>query len=233
VIITALGASNTAGKGVGTSQAFPAQLEGMLRARGYDARVINAGINGDTPEGMLARLNSSVPAGTRVVILNPGGNDLRGCMKRRGNGVCATRAEHSANVARIVSAIKARGMRVVMAKFGGFSDDQRQSDRRHLTPETHRRVAAQLLPQVVAAIGGKAGPRPAAGRWAVVDAGGAAGRTGDMQMGGGGRRGGACAEERRRFCGGASREDCRLGRYMDQLSPACRAQVSRNRANRH
>src|SRR5919112_5342516 len=74
VLITALGASNTAGKGVSPGQAFPAQLEAMLRGRGYDVQVINAGVNGDTPQGMLARLSSSVPAGTRIVILNPGGN---------------------------------------------------------------------------------------------------------------------------------------------------------------
>ena len=43
--IVALGASNTAGYGVATAQAYPAQLEAMLRARGIRARIINAGIN--------------------------------------------------------------------------------------------------------------------------------------------------------------------------------------------
>jgi lysophospholipase L1-like esterase len=37
--ILALGASNTNGKGVSTSDAWPAQLESMLRAKGYDATV--------------------------------------------------------------------------------------------------------------------------------------------------------------------------------------------------
>jgi acyl-CoA thioesterase-1 len=46
--IVALGASNTAGKGVGISEAFPAQLQQKLRARSYDAQVANAGVNGDT-----------------------------------------------------------------------------------------------------------------------------------------------------------------------------------------
>jgi acyl-CoA thioesterase I len=64
VNIVALGASNTAGKGVGSDQAFPAQLEAMLRAKGYDAHVTNAGVNGDTTSGMLGRLNTSVPDGT-------------------------------------------------------------------------------------------------------------------------------------------------------------------------
>ncbi len=153
--IVALGASNTEGKGLSSQEeAFPAQLQSMLRARGYDVRVINAGISGDTPQGMLSRLGTSVPAGTRAVILNPGGNDLRGC--RRGRGTCASKEEHEASIAQIVAQLRARGIPVIMAKFGGLSDENRQSDRRHLTPEAHRAAAARLLPQVMAVIGGRA-----------------------------------------------------------------------------
>src|SRR5260370_18154637 len=75
--VVALGASNTFGKGVSRSQAYPAQLEALLRTTGLNARVINAGINGDTTGGMLARLDRVVPKGTSVVILQPGGNDRR------------------------------------------------------------------------------------------------------------------------------------------------------------
>ena len=46
--IVAFGASNTAGYGVGSDQAWPARLEAMLRAKGYQATVANAGISGDT-----------------------------------------------------------------------------------------------------------------------------------------------------------------------------------------
>jgi acyl-CoA thioesterase I len=41
--IVAVGDSNTAGFGVGRDQAFPAQLERMLRAAGQDVQVWNAG----------------------------------------------------------------------------------------------------------------------------------------------------------------------------------------------
>jgi acyl-CoA thioesterase I len=40
--VVALGASNTAGKGVAPQQAYPAQLEALLRSKGYDGRVVNA-----------------------------------------------------------------------------------------------------------------------------------------------------------------------------------------------
>jgi acyl-CoA thioesterase I len=69
VRIVAVGASNTAGKGVGT-EAFPAQLEALLKAKGYDVRVTNVGISGDDTGHMLARIENAVPDGTRVVILD-------------------------------------------------------------------------------------------------------------------------------------------------------------------
>jgi acyl-CoA thioesterase-1 len=67
--IVALGASNVAGKGVSSSEAFPAQLERMLAAKGYNAHVANAGVNGNTNADLLARLDQAVPAGTKVVLL--------------------------------------------------------------------------------------------------------------------------------------------------------------------
>jgi acyl-CoA thioesterase I len=55
--IVAFGASNVAGRGVGSSEAFPARLERMLAAKGCNIHVANAGISGDTNAGMLARLD--------------------------------------------------------------------------------------------------------------------------------------------------------------------------------
>jgi acyl-CoA thioesterase I len=67
--IVAFGASNIAGRGVNSSEAFPAQLERLLAARGHNVHVANAGISGDTNAGMLARLDQAVPEGTRIVLL--------------------------------------------------------------------------------------------------------------------------------------------------------------------
>ncbi len=145
--VVALGASNTYGKGVPRGSDFPAQLQAMLKARGLNVRVANAGINGDTTAGMLRRLNTAVPAGTRVVILQPGGND-----RRKGIG-----AQRAGNIAAIVSQLKARGIAVIMLDrlLAGIPSGQIQPDGQHLTPAGYRAVAARLVPQVAAALGGR------------------------------------------------------------------------------
>src|SRR5215469_7693417 len=75
--IVAIGASNTTGLGVGEQNAYPALLQGLLRKKGIDAVVTNAGLNGDVTAGMLRRIDDAVPNGTDIVILQPGANDLR------------------------------------------------------------------------------------------------------------------------------------------------------------
>jgi acyl-CoA thioesterase-1 len=137
--IVALGASNTYGKGVERDQAYPAQLEAILRAKGSNAQVVNAGINGDTTEGMLGRLDQAVPDGTRVVILHPGGND-----RRQG------RPDRTAD---IQSRLAARHIRVIILANSMLRGLPHQPDGQHLTPEGYRMLAAALAPRVLAAVG--------------------------------------------------------------------------------
>lgn len=77
--IVVLGDSLSAGFGLSADQAFPAQLQKALAARGVAVNVVNAGVSGDTASGGLARLDWSVPDGTDAVIVELGANDaLRG-----------------------------------------------------------------------------------------------------------------------------------------------------------
>jgi acyl-CoA thioesterase-1 len=55
--ILALGDSLTAGFGLPESDAYPAQLETLLRQKGFQYSVINAGVSGDTSAGLLARID--------------------------------------------------------------------------------------------------------------------------------------------------------------------------------
>jgi acyl-CoA thioesterase I len=148
VLIVALGASNTYGSGnshrggVPSSQAFPAKLQALLRARGLDARVRNAGVPGDTTAGMLARLNSAVPNGTAVVILQPGGNDAR-------HGKASA-------VSEIRRRLAARHIKVIMLERPGAIAPKgtRDPDGQHFNARGHAAIAAYLAPKVMAAVRG-------------------------------------------------------------------------------
>ncbi len=77
--ILALGDSLTAGLGLEKGDSFPMRLETVLRAEGFDVRVINAGVSGDTTAGGVARLHWALADGADAVILELGANDgLRG-----------------------------------------------------------------------------------------------------------------------------------------------------------
>jgi acyl-CoA thioesterase-1 len=143
--IVALGASNTQGKGVSSSEAWPALLERMLQARGRNVHVANAGISGDTTGGMLARLEGSVPAGTTLVIVNFGGNDFK---RGKHGGAMISPEARQANMTSIIGELHRRHIRTIVAD--GIINSARaagmvQFDRIHLTAAGHQRVASQLI----------------------------------------------------------------------------------------
>jgi len=74
-VVVALGDSLTAGLGVTADEAFPARLQARLRAEGYDYRVVNAGVSGDTTAGGLRRVDWALRAHPDVVIVALGAND--------------------------------------------------------------------------------------------------------------------------------------------------------------
>ena len=86
----------------------------------------------------MARLDSAVPKGTRVVILQPGGNDLR---KNAPN--------YSAELQRRISAM---GIKIVMLPNSMLRGKPHQPDGVHLTPEGYRMLAQQLVGPVAAAL---------------------------------------------------------------------------------
>jgi acyl-CoA thioesterase-1 len=106
--ILAFGNSLFAGYGLQPEESYPARLEAALRARGVNARVINAGVSGDTTAAGLQRLAFTLDAQqTRpdLFILELGGNDLL-----RGLSPDETRA----NLAKILAELKRRGIPVLV-----------------------------------------------------------------------------------------------------------------------
>jgi len=106
--VVVLGDSNTQGYGVNPQDAFPARLEALLRRSGRAVRVVNAGVMGDTLGGLLARLDSQVPQGTRLVIVQGGFNDID-------QDVPANVS--AANMRAILARLQARGVKAVLCGF--------------------------------------------------------------------------------------------------------------------
>jgi|SRR5579871_153860 acyl-CoA thioesterase-1 len=147
--IVAIGASNTSGFGVGTANAYPAVLQALLRKKGINANVTNAGVWGDVTAGMLARLDATVPKGTDIVILQPGGNDLRffGSKERR-----------AANIAAMVARLRARHIHVIVYDPDPVPPDFYQWDHIHFNAAAHAKIAATLAGQIEASLKPAAGP---------------------------------------------------------------------------
>nr|WP_314089738.1 arylesterase [uncultured Shinella sp.] len=104
--LVGFGDSLMAGYQLPASDAFPVKLEAALKAKGYDVEIANAGVSGDTSSAGLARLDWSVPDGTKGVILELGANDaLRGIAPE----------ETEKNIDAMLTRLKERGIAVLLA----------------------------------------------------------------------------------------------------------------------
>lgn len=129
---------------VAESEMWPAVLEGLLRAKGSQTHVINAGVYGETTDSTLARVPSAIPAGTKTVILADSGiNDLH-------HNISA--AQSKANIAAIKSQITAQGVRLIAAMpivhSVASQPGMRASDGIHLNVEGNKKVATILAGMV-------------------------------------------------------------------------------------
>jgi acyl-CoA thioesterase I len=144
--IVAFGASNVAGAGVELQQAWPAQLEKMLKAQGYNVHITNAGVNGDTTADMLKRVDRDIPNGTKIVILDTGGgfyNDSKNNISRE---------QGEKNFTAIKARIQARGIKIVREFSYRMAPKWKQSDQIHLTTDGHKELARLLVPFVIKAL---------------------------------------------------------------------------------
>ena len=78
-IILFLGTSLTAGFGIGAEHAYPKLIQDKVDSAGYELRVVNAGISGETSAGGLRRIDWSLQQPVEILVLELGANDgLRG-----------------------------------------------------------------------------------------------------------------------------------------------------------
>jgi acyl-CoA thioesterase-1 len=103
--IVALGDSLTSGRGIGKASAYPAVLQQRLEDAGYDYRVVNAGVSGDTTAGALRRLREALDGDVRILVVALGANDgLRGVPVER----------LKANLSQIIEEAQRRGIEIVL-----------------------------------------------------------------------------------------------------------------------
>ena len=104
--IAFLGDSLTAGLNLLSQQAFPALIQDMFTAEGYDQiESVNAGISGDTSAGGRRRIDQTLEPGVRIHVLALGANDaLRGL---------GTQQTHD-NLKAIIDAARGKGIRVAL-----------------------------------------------------------------------------------------------------------------------
>jgi acyl-CoA thioesterase I len=105
-VIVTLGDSLTAGLGLPQSEAFPAQLQAALKARGRDVTVIDAGVSGDTATAAAQRLDWALPDNADAVIVELGGNDALQGVPPEGT---------KAAIEKIIVSVQARGLPILLA----------------------------------------------------------------------------------------------------------------------
>jgi acyl-CoA thioesterase-1 len=152
VNIVAIGASFTSGRGLGkyaldgvdVNHAYPAQLEAMLKGRGIDAHVRNAGVSGDTSGGIYGRLNSEISEDTNIAIVDISiAND-------RVHGVYT-----AGYVSKIFEFLKSRRITAISLRReikSKVMHNPALMDGTHPNEEGQRVFAEVLLPQVLAVL---------------------------------------------------------------------------------
>jgi acyl-CoA thioesterase-1 len=146
--ILALGDSLFAGYGLEPGEGYPERLEAALRAKGINARIVNAGVSGDTTAGGLQRLGfvlDNQPVKPDLVMISLGGNDML-----RGLPVSATRE----NLDAILTELGRRKIPVLllgMLAAPNLGADYAEEFNR-IYPELARKHGAALVPFFLQAV---------------------------------------------------------------------------------
>jgi acyl-CoA thioesterase-1 len=152
---------------VPAEQTYPAQLAARLKREGYDYRVVNAGVSGDTTAGGLRRVDWALRLKPEVVIVELGVNDALRGQKLRGV---------RSNLDQIVARFQASGARVLIAgmRLPPNYGDQYAEDFYRLYGEVARGRGAPLMPFFLDGVGAVArlnqadGIHPTAEGYAIV-----------------------------------------------------------------
>ena len=158
--IVAFGDSATDGWLVARKDAYPAQLQALLRKKGYDVTVANAGVPGDTTRGALHRFDQAIGPDTDIAIVEFGTNDLRQRVPIRRCGRVSPRSSRALRARRIEVLViglghlklddVARAQGVAYAQWTLPPGKYRARDHAHYNAQGYAIVVGRMLPQVEA-----------------------------------------------------------------------------------
>jgi acyl-CoA thioesterase I len=149
-VIVAFGDSLTAGYGLAVAESYPALLQKRRDDEGYNYRVVNAGISGDTTAGGLSRIDSALrQEGVKFIILELGANDML-----RGQDLRVTKK----NLAQMIQRAQKRGVKVILAGMEAPTNygEEYQRDFHNLFPDLAKEYQVALIPFFLADVAGMA-----------------------------------------------------------------------------
>lgn len=150
-VIVMLGDSLTAGYLLPPGSALPAAIQRDLDARGVEARVVNAGVSGDTTADALNRYDFSVTgSGAKLLVVALGANDFL-------DGVPPATARK--NLSAILDKAKAAHLPVALLGVTLPRDAARSDDREAayaaIYPDLAKAYGAPYYPNMLGAVAGK------------------------------------------------------------------------------
>jgi len=149
IVVMMLGDSITAGYGIGEDNAFPALLQTRVDSLGWDVRIINAGLSGETSAGGLRRIDWLLRERIDVLLIELGGNDgLRGTApevtRQNLQGIIDQARERYPDVTLILA-----GMQVPPNLGAAYTTEFRD-----LFPDLARENETALIPFILEGVGG-------------------------------------------------------------------------------
>jgi acyl-CoA thioesterase-1 len=149
-VILAFGDSLTEGYGLEKAQSYPSLLQARLQENGYNYRVVNAGISGDTSAGGANRISAALTdENVRVMILELGANDML-----RGQDLNHTKK----NLAAIIEKAQAKKIEVILAGMEAptnFGEDYQRAFH-NLFVDLAKQYQLKLIPFFLTNVAGNA-----------------------------------------------------------------------------
>ncbi len=149
-VILAFGDSLTEGYGLEKAQSYPSLLQERLKEKGYNYRVVNAGISGDTSAGGANRISAALTDdNVKVMILELGANDML-----RGQDLNVTKK----NLAAIIEKAQAKNIQIILAGMEAptnFGEDYQRAFH-NLFVDLAKEYKLKLIPFFLTNVAGKA-----------------------------------------------------------------------------